>query len=411
MRIALFHNLPSGGARRHTYEQVRELARRGHEVTEFAPSTANLAFCSLAPYVKQQRIFELTPVDHMQRRIPLLTPYVHAIQGIMTLRRTQQLNQAIAREIDGESFDLAFVKDCRIMPSPYLLRYLATPSVFQCHHVQRLSTDHQHNGDPNHLSLSERFKRAYYAPARFLFRYVYTQDEAHNIQMASQVLTNSEYSQKTLAERYGIRSHVVYPGINAQIFQPQPDARGHYVLSVGSLNYFKGYRFLVSALARIDATRRLRLFIAANARDPDEEKVVREMAAQLGVELCIEKIVDDRRLVQVYNQAQVFVYAPLQEALGMAPLEAMACGTPVVAVGEGGVRETVLDGVTGWLVDRDADAFAERLQSLLGDDQARIRMGQAGVDYVRSKWTWRRAVDRLEHRFRGVNAVHPDAVT
>jgi glycosyltransferase involved in cell wall biosynthesis len=83
----------------------------------------------------------------------------------------------------------------------------------------------------------------------------------------------------------------------------------------------------------------------------------------------------------------------------MAPLEAMACGTPVVAVGEGGVRETVLNNITGWVVQRDPHKFAKRLEALLEDDKTRLSMGQAGIDYVMSQWTWQRAVDRLEHEF------------
>jgi glycosyltransferase involved in cell wall biosynthesis len=172
-----------------------------------------------------------------------------------------------------------------------------------------------------------------------------------------------------------------------------------YVLCVGSIIYSKGYRFLISALACIDAGKRPKLFIAANSRDHEEEKVVRSMALRLGVELHIEEITDDERLVQVYNQAKVFVYAPMQEALGMAPLEAMACSTPVVAVAEGGVRETVLDGVTGLLVKRDVNAFVDRLETLLWNDKKRLHMGQAGVEYVRKNWTWSRAVDRLESEF------------
>jgi len=137
MRLALFHNLPSGGAKRHTYEQVRELTRRGHEVVEFAPSSAELAYCSLAPYVSQQRIFDVAPGSQLQSRIPLLTPYVHAVQGIKILRRTERLNQQVAKEIDQGNFDLVFVKDCQITMNPYILRYLTSPAVFQCHHGVR----------------------------------------------------------------------------------------------------------------------------------------------------------------------------------------------------------------------------------------------------------------------------------
>lgn len=399
MRIALFHNLPSGGAKRHTYEQVRELARRGHKIIEFAPSTADINYCSFAPYVEGRYIFDASDGGDWQRRIPLLTPYIHAAQGIAKLRRTMRLNEVIAHEIDASNFDLVFAKDCHIVMNPYVLRFLQTRTVFQCHHGLRHRIEFGQTNNTIHPSLFHKLKTAYYRPAQTLFYHKLRRDEVRNAQSASLVLTNSEFSKQLISEHYQIDSHVVYPGINTMLFKPRPIPKSDYVLCVGALLYSKGYRFLISALARIDVKRRPKLFIAANSRNKEEESIICEMATRLGIDLQIETITDDERLVQVYNQAQVFVYAPLQEALGMAPLEAMACGTPVVAVSEGGIRETVLNEVTGWLVERNADQFAERLQALLADDKARLDMGQAGIDYVRRQWTWQRAVDRLEYEF------------
>ena len=74
----------------------------------------------------------------------------------------------------------------------------------------------------------------------------------------------------------------------------------------------------------------------------------------------------------------------------------MACGTPVVAVAEGGVKETILNGRNGWLVRRDAKEFAERIQILLSDKKLRMKMGEEGISTVRQNWTWEHAVDRLE---------------
>ena len=410
MRLALFHNLPSGGAKRHTYEQVRELTRRGHEVVEFAPSSAELAYCSFAPYVSQQRIFDFAPGPQLQSRIPLLTPYVHAVQGLKILRRTERLNQRVAKEIDQGNFDLVFVKDCQITMNPYVLRYLTSPAVFQCHHGVRHRLERAGAHGSHNRSTLEKLKRSYYAPAKIFYQRKFDQDELQNVQSAAVVLTNSKFSTQLLAEYYRVNSKVVYPGIDTNLFKPQPVAKLDYVLAVGALIYSKGYRFLISALAHIDISRRPKLFIAANSSSPKEEQVVREMAAKLGVELHIERIMDDHRLVQVYNQALAFVYAPLQEALGMAPLEAMACGTPVVAVAEGGVRETVLDGVTGWTVERDTELFAERLETLLSDEQTRRGMGQAGPDYIRDNWTWQSAVNSLEDEFELVISAQPNNI-
>ena len=62
------------------------------------------------------------------------------------------------------------------------------------------------------------------------------------------------------------------------------------------------------------------------------------------------------------------------------------------------------EGITGWLVQRDEQAFADRLDALLGDEPRRRQMGESGMAYVRENWTWQTAVDRLETQLKVVQA-------
>ncbi|MEO8341995.1 MAG: glycosyltransferase family 4 protein, partial [Nitrospirota bacterium] len=100
--------------------------------------------------------------------------------------------------------------------------------------------------------------------------------------------------------------------------------------------------------------------------------------------------------VALYNQALMLVFMPIMEPFGLVALEAMACGTPVIGVREGGVRESVLDGQSGILVDRDPTELAEAIDHLVQNPDVRNRLGrQAGV-YVRSQWTWAQSIDCYE---------------
>ncbi len=65
-----------------------------------------------------------------------------------------------------------------------------------------------------------------------------------------------------------------------------------------------------------------------------------------------------KNLVLLYNKANLVVYTPYQEPFGLVPLESMSCGTPVVGVNDGGVMETVTNGKTGILTERDTKIFA-----------------------------------------------------
>ena len=73
----------------------------------------------------------------------------------------------------------------------------------------------------------------------------------------------------------------------------------------------------------------------------------------------------------------------------------MACGTPVIAVKEGGVRESVLHNETGILAERDEEAFAQATTELLRDDVQRERLARRALEVVRSFWTWKHAAERL----------------
>ena len=126
------------------------------------------------------------------------------------------------------------------------------------------------------------------------------------------------------------------------------------------------------------------------------EEEMRRLAASVGVRFEPRKLISDEEVVETLNRAALFIYTSRLEPFGLAPLEANACGTPVVAVAEGGVRETVKDGVNGLLVDSEPEAIAETMASLLGNADRAVRMGERACEYVRQEWGLSRSIDRLE---------------
>src|SRR5438132_9190387 len=124
---------------------------------------------------------------------------------------------------------------------------------------------------------------------------------------------------------------------------------------------------------------------------------MQQLAATRAVELAVKSMATDAELVDLLNRAAAFVYTPRLEPFGYAPLEANACGTPVVAVAEGGVRETVLDGVNGLLVDSRPTAMAAAIDRLIHDPDYARELGQNGARLVRERWSVSAATERLEH--------------
>ncbi len=110
---------------------------------------------------------------------------------------------------------------------------------------------------------------------------------------------------------------------------------------------------------------------------------------------------DRSELHRYFSAADVFVTTPWYEPFGITPVEAMACGTPVVGSAVGGIRTTVIDGVTGCLVPpRDPVALADRLASLAADRPLRLAMGEAGRQRADAAFTWSSVADRLVEVYR-----------
>jgi glycosyltransferase involved in cell wall biosynthesis len=113
-------------------------------------------------------------------------------------------------------------------------------------------------------------------------------------------------------------------------------------------------------------------------------------------------------LPQAYAVAEVVVYPTCgEEPFGLVPLEAMACGKPVVVSRSGGLVESVLDGQTGYIIEKDdSDQLAERIIRLMGDDSRRSVMGQAGRTHVEEHFSRERMVREVVEEYdRGLIAA------
>lgn len=155
---------------------------------------------------------------------------------------------------------------------------------------------------------------------------------------------------------------VLHPGVDTTTFHEGPSEREPVLLVPGRIMWQKNVELAIEAFARArHAGLRARLVIAGAVDDKSQPYLgeLRAVAAGLPVEFVVDP--SDATLVDLYRRALAVVFTARNEDFGIVPLEAMACGTPVVAVDAGGVRETVVDGVTGWLEPDDAGRFADRM--------------------------------------------------
>jgi glycosyltransferase involved in cell wall biosynthesis len=223
-----------------------------------------------------------------------------------------------------------------------------------------------------------------------------------NTRRASRVLVNSYFTRESIYRIYGINGRVCYLGVDTDHFRPLGVPKEDIVLCVGSVTPAKGNELVVQGLAAIPKEHRPPMFLASHAGNPEERAFLEALAEERGVDLEFRDLGDNGHLVELYSAARVTAYTPYLEPLGLVPLESMACGTPVVGVREGGVRETVDHGETGLLVDRDPEAFAGAVETLFGDPELAQRCGALGRVRVRERWTWERNVEKVERHLAAV---------
>ena len=200
--------------------------------------------------------------------------------------------------------------------------------------------------------------------------------------------------------------------VNTRIFNPVPqDEARHYVglesgkkaiVYVGRLLPRKDIRNIVRALALLvrqsenveDAP--LLLVVGGESEDPNpsatsEIDELQKLAGELGVTDHV-RFVGKRQpecLRYYYSAADVAVTTPWYEPFGLTPLEAMACGRPVIGSAVGGITFTIKDGETGLLVPpRDPEALAAALQRLFDQPVLRKRMGLAARKRVQREFSW-----------------------
>ena len=173
------------------------------------------------------------------------------------------------------------------------------------------------------------------------------------------------------------------------------------VLHVSNLRPVKRVRDVLEAFTHAHAGPELpRLMIVGDGPD----RVDLEMRArQLGIEERVAFIGERREIADLVRQADVFLLTSEHESFGLAALEALASGVPVVATRAGGVSEVVRDGETGFLADvGDVRALSDALTRVLSDVELRGRLAAAAVDDARSRFRPAPIIDRYEALYRRV---------
>ena len=395
MRIALYHNLPSGGAKRAVFEWVRRLAVED-TIDVYSLATADHSFCDVRPFVSKHKVYEFSS------RRSFRSPFgrINHLQRWRDLGDLDRLQQKIATEINAGGYDIVFANTCAFTFVPAILKYIDIPSVYYLHEpfgpgLERVDS----RNVPSHRSW--RHTVDHYDPFKELYWDRLHLIQRQSMQKTGKLLANSHFTAQCNQAVFGRESTFCPLGVDLNDFQPIPgSSREEFVFSVGEMSLRKGFDFLIESLAKIPADRRPQLKLACNSVKSGELDYINELAHRTRVDVQVLYKLDVAKLRDYYNRARLCVYTPIREPFGLVPLEAMACGTPVVGVREGGVMESIVHERTGLLVERDPDRFAAAIQSLLANPGLAETYGRNAREHVVQNWSWDRSVSLLSSQLK-----------
>jgi glycosyltransferase involved in cell wall biosynthesis len=371
LRVLLIHNLKRGGAWRRMQEQA---SRLDADVVELTLGTG-------VPVLERSTVISYRPSAPSRPR-SLRPPFRYAdTAGLLYAWRK------LSHRANALNGDVIFANPCQFLQSPMSLLTTKAPTLYFCDEPRRV--DHEASVAASRNPATRGIYGPLYAAERRL--------DSAAVARARRVVTNSAFTAGRVHAAYGVEATPVPMGVSELFRQARPPVqREDVVLSVGMLTANKGHDLVIRAAGTSATARRVR--IVSPRPDEGVAAELNALAQGAGVQLEILVGISDDELRAQYDRCRLTAYMARSEPLGLASLEAQACGAPVVVADEGGLPETMVDGVTGFKVKREATAVAEAFDRL-ADGALAARMGAAAAAHVEGA-TWDRSASIMAEHLR-----------
>ncbi len=356
MRIAFFHELPKGGARIALSEIAHGLSKK-HEV--------DLYYVDDESNKSEEAIYNKS---YFFRFIP--KPWkgnnakVRIYKDTRELFNIDRLHKKIAKLIDSKKYDLVFVNASKYIEAPFILRHLKTLSVFYLHDPHfRVVYEHVYISEP-----ADPIRRYYEKVHRKILKII----DRNNILKASYLIANSKFTKKTTYKSYGIDSEVGYLGTDTKFFKPSLIVEKDIdVLYIGSKDVLDGYPVLVKIKKFLDGKVKIRTLFN------EDEWLAPEQIREL------------------YRRSRIVLCLAVNEPFGLLAIEAASVGVPVIAIDEGGYKETIINGKTGYLVKRDPKNIAKKIMNILTNPKKMDLLSKNSRTHALKNWSWDKKISNI----------------
>lgn len=359
VKIAVFHTLPVGGARR-AVNEISLALKKQH--------TVDLYFIDEKENKKEEKNFSKNHYyEFVARKWSGGDWKTRIYKDTIELFKIYFLEKKIAYDINKKNYDLVLVSASKFVETPFILRFVKSKKVFYCHDPYYRLIYEPEFTFPKHLNLLEF---SYEKLNRFIRKIL----DWQNFQNIDFILANSAFTKNKVYEIYKRDSKVAYLGVDSNFFSPNNKITNDIdILYLGSREEIDGYSLLEEAISYMKIK-------------PKVKKIFIEEGF----------ISNDKELLDLYRRSKIVVGFSHNEPLGLVPLEAMACGDVVLAVSEGGYKETITDGKTGFLLNRDPREIAQKIDYLLNNHTLRDLIGINARKSILKNWTWEKSAKKIE---------------
>ena len=398
--VALPGSVDSGGQNVYVAQVARHLARAGYRVDVFTRRDRADA-PEVQPWKDGVRIVNVPagPASYVPKEqlLPYMDQFAHYMRRFMLDRQRYDVVHA--------NFFMSGLVGCQ------LKRWLDVPLVVTFHALGKVRLLHQGQADG--------------------FPRERMEIEQRTMREASVIIAECPQDEDDQVTLYGAdprKIRIVPCGFDPGEFGPIDkriarerlglDPQEFTILQLGRMVPRKGVDNVIRGLAHLcrggDACARL-LIVGGDSERPDpaitpEIGRLMAIAREEGIEDRVTFVGQRGRDVirYYYSASDVFVTTPWYEPFGITPLEAMACGTPVIGASVGGVKYSVRDGVTGFLVPpKDPEALAGKLRMLYRNPARRSQLARQAIQWVNERFTWQKVAAQIADVYEELLAPAP----
>lgn len=356
MKIAIFHELHNGGARRAANEFAQCL-KKNHTVDLYiVDNEKNEKDSSFYTSVKLYTF--------IQKKWKGNNWKIRLYKDTVELYKIKKLHKKIAGDINEKNYDVVLVFPSRFTQAPFILNFLHPKSVYFAMEPLRIVYD-----PTLQIPKSLDTPRYLYEKLNRINRKII---DKQNINKADTIIAPSKFSAAFSSRVYKKNVTVAYLGLNTNFFTDTHAKREIDVLFIGSQDLFDGYIFFKQVLNNLH-----------------NKITVREV-------LFENEWLQDTQIRDLYRSTKILVATSYNELLGMIPLEAMGCGVVVLAVDEAGYKETIKNHINGYLITRDEKLFAKKIEYLMDNKPIMKLLSKNASQKIQKFWNWEERTKELE---------------